>query len=381
MEITGAVLRSADSTRPYAVSRPLTIETLHLDDPGPGEVLVRIEVAGLCHSDLSVVDGARPRPLPMLLGHEAAGIVEAAGAGVDPVIVGRRVATTFLPRCGECPECQTDGRLPCRKGSATNAAGTLFSRERRLHVADGDVNHHLGVSGFASHAVVDARSVVVVDDDVPPAVAALCGCAVLTGGGAVLNAAHMTPGDDIIVVGLGGVGMAALLTAVAIADPTTRVIGIDQNTAKLSSATELGATDVYTPADATTLGVTAGIVVEAAGHPRAFETALGAVAAGGVLVTVGLPAPNARAEVFPLNITAKALTIVGSYQGSAVPSRDIPRFIDLWRQGRLPIEALASSHVPLAEINIALDTLADGEAIRQIITIPATDRGVGEDTL
>jgi alcohol dehydrogenase len=362
--ITGAVLESIGSERPYARSRPITVSALELDPPGAGEVLVRIEAAGICHSDLSVVDGNRVRPVPMLLGHEAAGIVEETGAEVDDLAVGDRVVMTFLPRCGECANCRTDGRLPCSVGSAANNAGTLVGGDVRLHRDGTDVAHHLGVSGFASHAVVSRTSVVRVDQDVPPSVAALLGCAVLTGGGAVLNAARPAEGEPVVVVGLGGVGMAAVLVARALGHP---VIGVDALDDKLRMARELGATETYSPAEATERRITFPTVIEAAGNARAFETALALTAPGGTTVTVGLPAPDARSSVSPLTLTAEARTIVGSYLGSSVPSRDIPRYVELWRSGVLPVERLVSATVPLENINEAMDALAEGRALRQII--------------
>lgn len=384
MKIRGAVLEEIGRPRPFADSRPITIDDLELDDPGPTELLVRIEAAGLCHSDLSVVDGNRVRPTPMLLGHEAAGIVEQAGVDASRAgfSVGDRVVLAFLPRCGECANCATNGRLPCIPGTAANNAGVLLDDTIdggiRLHrrapgapdSPDGpgaaeDVRHHLGVSGFATHAVVDHRSAVVVGADVPPEVAAVLGCAVLTGGGAVMNAGALAPGEDAIVVGLGGVGMAALITAVSLGHG--RVIGVDAVPAKLERARELGADEVYTPDEAMDAGIRTPLVVEAAGHPRAFETAFALTAPGGRTVTVGLPAPAARSEISPLTITAEARTIIGSYLGSAVPARDIPRYAQLWREGRLPVEELISDTIALDDINTAMDTLADGKAIRQII--------------
>src|SRR5918998_1497706 len=160
MRIRGAVLEQIGLARPYRESQPLSVGDLELAPPGDGELLVRIEAAGLCHSDLSVVDGSRVRPVPMLLGHEAAGVVEEVGAGVPDVPVGQRLVMTFLPRCGQCAACATNGLTPCEPGSAANAAGTLMSGERRLSRDGQPVNHHLGVSGFATYAVVDRRSVV-----------------------------------------------------------------------------------------------------------------------------------------------------------------------------------------------------------------------------
>lgn len=365
MRIRGAVLRAIGAERPFAQSQPLELIDLELDEPGPGELLVRIEAAGLCHSDLSVVDGARPRPVPMLLGHEAAGIVEALGEGVDDIVVGTRIVTTFLPRCGECAACATDGRLPCERGSASNAAGELLGGGRRLHERDHDVHHHLGVSAFATHAVLDRRSVVPVGDDVPPQIAAVLGCAMLTGGGAVINAGKPVDGDDIVIVGLGGVGMAALLAAASLG--LGRVIGVDAVPAKLEMAKELGAHLALSPDEALEQGLRAAVVIEAAGHPKAFETAFALTAPGGTTVTVGLPHPDARSSLSPLTFTAEARTVIGSYLGSAVPARDIPRYEQLWREGKLPVEALVTSEIELEGLNEALDTLADGKAIRQVV--------------
>jgi alcohol dehydrogenase len=365
MRIVGAVLEEIGRPRPFAVSTPISISELELGEPGDGELLVRIEAAGVCHSDLSVVDGNRVRPVPMLLGHEAAGRVERVGMGVDDIRVGQRVVMTFLPRCGHCAGCATDGRLPCEVGTAANNAGTLVGGDRRLERGGAPVNHHLGVSGFATHAVVNRHSVVPVDDDVPAEIAAVLGCAVLTGGGAVINAARPAPGDTVMVVGLGGVGMAAVLTAVALGHP---VIGVDGVPEKLERALELGALAAYSPAEVAEHGTTAPVVIEAAGNARAFETAVSATAPGGTTVTVGLPAPTAMASISPLGLVASARTIIGSYLGSAVPERDIPKYVALWREGRLPVEKLISSRIRLAQINEAMDELADGRAIRQVIS-------------
>lgn len=363
MQIRGAVLEHIGAPRRYAESRPITIADLDLAPPGDGELLVRIEAAGLCHSDLSVVDGNRVRPVPMLLGHEAAGIVEGVGADVADVAVGQRVVMTFLPRCGHCSGCATDGLAPCEPGSAANGAGTLLSGDVRLTRAGEPVLHHLGVSAFATHAVVDRRSVVPVDADVPPVVASLLGCAVLTGGGAVLNAGRPRPGQTVAVVGAGGVGMAAILTALAHDD--VRVVAIDRLPEKLSLATQLGAHAAMTPDDAGDLR--ADVVIEAVGHAAALETALAVTAPGGRTVTVGLPHPDARITLSPLALVAQGRSLIGSYLGSAVPARDIPRFVEMWRAGRLPVESLVSARIALDDVNDGMDQLADGHAVRQII--------------
>jgi Zn-dependent alcohol dehydrogenase len=230
---------------PYAQSRPLEIAELELDPPGRGELLVRVRAAGLCHSDLSVIDGSRPRVMPMVLGHEAAGEVVEAGSGVEGFAEGDHVVLAFVPTCGDCGPCRAGRAALCEPGAAANTAGTLLSGARRWHPASGggeELHHHLGVSAFAEHIVVAAESAVRVDDDLPFDVAALFGCAVLTGVGAAMNSAHVQVGDSVAVFGLGGVGLAALLGAhVAGAG---RLIGVDVVPEKLELARALGATDV-----------------------------------------------------------------------------------------------------------------------------------------
>ncbi|NUS42168.1 MAG: alcohol dehydrogenase catalytic domain-containing protein [Mycobacteriaceae bacterium] len=365
MRITGAVLEESGRPRPYARSRPITVGELELGDPGPTEVLVAIEAAGVCHSDLSVVDGNRPRPLPMLLGHEAAGRVLARGDRVADLEVGQRVVMSFLPRCESCAACARDGLLPCTNGSRANAAGELLGHPGRLSRAGAQVRHHLGVSAFATHAVVDRASVVPVGADVPPEVAALLGCAVLTGGGAVLNVARPEPDDTVMVIGLGGVGMAALLVAKALG--VRRIMAVDRLPDKLAAARALGAAETCTPTEVVERGLRARFAIECAGHPAALETAYAATEAGGVTITVGLPAPTSTVTLPALSITAEARTVVGSYLGSAVPARDIPRYERMWREGLLPVERLISSRIGLADINTAMDLLADGAAVRQVV--------------
>ncbi|WP_193045849.1 alcohol dehydrogenase catalytic domain-containing protein [Mycolicibacterium baixiangningiae] len=365
MTIRGAVLEEIGRPRPFSESTPLSVSELQLDPPGPDELLVRIEAAGLCHSDLSVVDGNRVRPVPMLLGHEAAGVIEEVGPGVSDLAIGQRVVMTFLPRCGHCTACATDGLTPCEPGSAANGAGTLMHGDIRLHRDGRPVHHHLGVSGFATHAVVDRHSVVPVDADVPPVVASLLGCAVLTGGGAVLNVGKPRPGQTVVVVGLGGVGMAAMITAMSY--DGVEVVGIDQLEDKLDRARSMGINAAYSPDEAAERNVKAEVVVEAVGHPAALETAIAHTAPGGRTITVGLPRPDARISVSPLGFVAEGRSLIGSYLGSAVPARDIPRFVDLWRSGRLPVETLVSSTISLDEINTGMDRLAEGKAVRQVI--------------
>ena len=251
VEITAAVLAGMNATSPYATSRPLTFERLELDPPGPGEVLVRIKAAGLCHSDLSVINGNRPRPMPMALGHEAAGIVEEVGpveGAKSDLVPGDHVVFVFVPSCGHCEPCTVGRPALCEPGAAANGAGTLLSGARRLHRGDGTaVNHHLGVSAFADYATVSRHSLVKVDPDLPLNEAALFGCAVLTGVGAVFNTAQVPAGSSVAVIGLGGVGLSSLLGAVATG--ARRIVAIARSEHKLAFARELGATDTFNARD------------------------------------------------------------------------------------------------------------------------------------
>src|SRR5437660_4028144 len=225
MKIRAAVLNKMGAEVPYEKSRPLTIEEFDLDDPGQGEVMVKIGAAGLCHSDLSVIDGNRPRPTPMVLGHEAAGIVEKVGPGVDDLVVGDHVVMVFVPSCGHCLPCAEGRPALCEPGAAANGAGTLLSGKRRLHRNGAEVHHHLGVSAFAEYATVSRHSLVKIEKGLPLDEAALFGCAVLTGVGAVINTAKVSAGASVAVVGLGGVGLSSLLGAVA--GGARRVVAID----------------------------------------------------------------------------------------------------------------------------------------------------------
>jgi alcohol dehydrogenase len=229
------------------IGQPPTITTLELDAPGQGEVLVRVRAAGLCHSDLSVIDGSRPRPVPMVLGHEIAGEVTALGPDVTGLSVGEHVVASFVPACGSCGYCRGGRPALCEPGAAANTAGVLLGGERRLHRGDGPVHHHLGVSGFAEHAVVSERSLVSIDAELPWEIAALFGCAVLTGVGAVVNAASVRPGQSVAVFGLGGVGLSALLGSVAAG--AWPIVAVDRVPEKLQLARELGASHAVMAGD------------------------------------------------------------------------------------------------------------------------------------
>ncbi|CCH33329.1 zinc-binding dehydrogenase [Actinosynnema sp. NPDC047251] len=404
MIVRGAVLD--------AVGGPLRVRRLSLDPPGPGELLIRIGATGLCHSDLSVIDGSRVRPLPMVLGHEAAGeVVEVGGAAgrgggaagrggggtgrvAEPVgdlaeragfVVGDRVVLSFVPACGGCRRCVAGRPALCEPGGAANREGTLLGGGRRWRDADGTrLNHHLGVSGFAEYAVVSEKSATRIPGDLPFDVAALFGCAVLTGVGAAFYSAGVVPGDRVAVFGLGGVGLAAVLGARAAG--AASIIAVDVVQAKLDLAARLGAEVVLGGVDAGRSGVGVGgagvvravreltgggadKVIDTTGVVAVLEQAYAATAPGGVTVAVGLPHPDKTVSLPALSLVAEERTLKGSYLGSCVPRRDVPRFVELYRAGLLPVRELLTGSVELDAVNDGFARLASGEAVRQVIVM------------
>lgn len=373
MQIKSAVLRSMGAAYPYANSKPLTVETLELQPPGPGEVLVKVAAAGLCHSDLSVINGSRPRPMPMAIGHEAAGTVVEVGEGVDDLQPGDHAVMVFMPSCGHCLPCSEGRPALCEPGAVANGNGTLLSGGIRLHDCGGEVHHHLGCSAFADHAVVSRRSLVKVDRDLPFREAALFGCAVLTGVGAVVNTARVQAGQSVVVIGLGGVGLAAVLGAIA--SGAAQVVAVDLASNKLELASQIGATAVVNGRDLDAVeqvraltGGGADFAFEFAGAAKALENAYRMTRRGGTTVTAGLPPPDATLPVNIVNLVAEERSVKGSYIGTCVPVRDIPRYVALYKAGRLPVNRLMSGVIPLEQINEGFDRLHDGSVVRLVVS-------------
>src|ERR1700722_3476891 len=373
MKVKAALPRQVRQSVPYAESRPLVVETVDLAPPGSGELRVRVLAAGLCHSDLSVINGSRPRPVPIVLGHEATGEIVELGPEVQGFRVGDRVVFSFVPNCGRCPPCASGRASLCEPGAVANTAGTLLGGERRWHDAHGvTLQHHLGVSGFAEFTVLSAHSAVRVEQDLSPEIAALFGCAVMTGVGAVVNAARVSPGESVAIFGLGGVGLAALLGARAAgANP---LIAVDVAAHKFELARELGATHCVDARDAGAIDSVRELshggvqyAIESVGNEQVLAQAYAATRRGGTTITIGLPAPDRMLSVPAFNLVVEERTIKGSFMGSSVPSRDVPRFIALYRAGLLPVERLLTHRLRLEEISAGLGRLAQAEAIRQIV--------------
>jgi alcohol dehydrogenase len=372
--VRAAVLVRSGDPGPFASTEQIQVRELQLDQPGAGELKIKIHAAGLCHSDLSVFNGDRPRPVPIVLGHEAAGEVTEVGAGVSDFKVGDRVVLAFVPSCGECEACLAGRAALCVPGAAANTAGTLTSGERRWSGEEGELlHHHLGISAFAEQTIVSELSAVKIPDDLPYELAALFGCAVLTGVGAALNAAEIEPGQTVAIFGLGGVGLAAVMGAKLAG--AGRVIAIDPVEHKRALALELGADDALEGGPGTVEELKAMTdggpdrVIETAGSAQVLETAYLATRRGGITVTVGLPNPEAMLTIPAVSLVAEERTLKGSYLGSANPSEMLPQLFDYWRAGKLPVEKLISGHLTLDQVNEGFDRLASGEAVRQIIVL------------
>ncbi len=372
MKITAAVMFEQGLPRPYATTTPLRIETVDLEGPGVGEVLVRIAGAGLCHSDLSAIEGHRPRAVPTVVGHEAAGVVVEVGRDVTRVNAGDHVVMLFVASCGACDLCSQGRPNLCQASWSARAAGTLQSGARRLSLGGKPLHHYSGISCFAEYAVVSERSLMPIPKELPLLDAAIMGCAVITGAGAVFNAAGDVKGKAVAIVGLGGVGLSSLLAAVnAGASP---IVAIDLNADKLALASQLGATHTFLGSDpdcaakvreATHGGVE--VAFEMAGSIAAMTLAYSIGRRGSTTVCGGLPSASATFPMPSAALVADERVIKGSYMGSAVPSRDIPKLVGLVLAGQMPIDKLRTEVIGFSGLNAGFDQLADGLGVRQVL--------------
>ena len=372
MKIKAAVLRRSDLPRPYAQSKPLCIENVELDPPKQGEVLVQIKAVGLCHSDLVAINGERGKPMPIVIGHEAAGVVVELGEGIRDLDVGDHVVPSYVASCGHCEMCSVGRPALCEPATVSNAAAVLRDGTTRLHKDGTRIHHHSGIAGFAEYAVLPMEALVRIDKDIPFEHAALFGCGVVTGVGAIVNTYGVKPGESVAVVGLGGVGLSALLAAIAAG--AGKVVALDLSAEKLQLAKQLGAHVAINAADvdcgrqvieATCGGVH--VAVETAGSPRALQTAYDITRRGGTTVAAGMPGPNAEITLSHLSIAAQERTLKGSYMGSCVPKRDIPRYMALFKDKKLPVDKLLSRVIGFDDLNEAMDRLDDAATVREVL--------------
>lgn len=352
----------------------LSLEQVTLTEPGTGEVMVEVATAAICHSDLSVLTGHRPRPTPMVLGHEASGVVHGVGPGVERWSPGDRVVMTYVPSCGHCLPCVEGRPALCEPGNAANAAGTLVSGRRPFSDREGmPLNQHLGLSAFARHTVVSENSLIPLHDEMPLDLAALLGCSVLTGVGAAINTAAVGVGTRVAVFGLGGVGLAAVIGA-GLSGAAT-IIGIDIDPTKFELAAKLGATECVTGGEGVAKRVRQAseggvdVAIDTTGIAPLMLDAYASTRRGGTVVIAGLAAPDARVGISPADLVATERALKGSYMGSAVPERDVISLTRLYRSGDLPLQDLVGDRIALGEVPEGFVRLHRGQRGRQLVTI------------
>lgn len=354
---------------------PLTLaDDVVIEAPRPGEVLVRVAYCGVCHSDLHIIDGSVPAITPVILGHEASGIVEATGDGVTTLTKGDRVVLTACPPCGRCYFCVRGQAVLCGNAAAV-ATSTFPDGSTRLSRGGATVYRGVGVGAFSEYAITLESGAVRIPDEVPLEVAAVLGCAVQTGVGAVLNTARVEEGATVLIIGLGGIGLAMVQGARIAGAP--RIIVSDPVATRREAALRFGATDAIDPTRedvaSRTLeltGVGADYAFEAVGRARLIETALGAVRPGGTAVCVGAPPLDEAIQITPAVVfVASEKTLKGCLLGSANSHREIPRLLSLWHAGRLDLEGLVTATRPLAEINAAFDDLRAARGIRTMLRL------------
>lgn len=357
----------------YEPKQPLRVEDVELDGPRDGEVLVRIGAAGVCHSDYHFMNGDRTVGLPCVLGHEGAGVVEEVGRGVTAVAPGDHVVLLFRANCGHCEFCSQGRPALCWMADELRSTGRLLDGTSRLHRDGKEIKHFSGVACFAERTVVPEQGVVRIDPEIPLEVAALVGCAVMTGVGAVMNTARVTPGASVLVVGAGGVGLNCVMGAALVgAHP---IIVADVLDSKLETAMEFGATHVVNAANRDlvsgvrelTKGVGVDFAFEAIGNPTALRQAFDAVRRGGCTTAVGIAPQGSEVSVNAGELVTQEKVLRGSYYGSTRPQTDMPHLLELYQAGRLPIDRLISRRYPLTDVNEAYRALLAGEVARSVL--------------
>jgi aryl-alcohol dehydrogenase len=362
--VTAAVSRSEQPA--------FSIEELDLEDPRPGEVLVRFTACGLCHTDLEVAAGRLPTPLPVVAGHEGVGVVEAVGAGVDGITPGTRVIAS-VDSCGRCANCLGGQPAYCHNHTDLNFGAQRADGSTGLTDAAGNAvhDHFFGQSSFANLGLGHPWGLVAADDDLPDEILAPLGCGVMTGAGAVWNSLQVKPGSTVAVVGAGTVGLSAVMAAVAAG--AARVIAIDKHESRLTLARELGATDIVnaseTPSDEAVLELTDGVgvaySVESTADAEAMATAVRILAVRGSASILGVAGLDAKVHVNAFELL-KGRTITGSVMGQEAPASLIPRILRLHHQGRFPLERLIRKY-PLAKINDAVADMRAGSTVKAVL--------------
>jgi NDMA-dependent alcohol dehydrogenase len=355
------------------IEEAFSVEDVDLAPPGPGEVEVWLAASGVCHSDWNVVTGATANPLPAVLGHEGAGVVESVGDGVDSVSEGDHVILSWLPACGRCYYCSRGRQVLCDVAMKDMFRGTLPGGALRLSQNGGPLYHYSYLSAFAERCIVPEGCCVRIRDDAPLEVAALVGCAVMTGYGAAVTRAGVKAGSSIAIFGAGGVGLSAIMGA-RLAGAAV-IAAVDPFPFRRETALELGATQALDPGSdnvpAALRGLTDGrgadAAIDSAGAPGVLAQAYAAVRRGGTVVAVGLPPEGLSAELPAADLAREEKVVTGSFYGSCSPQLDMPEVLDLYMDGLLPLDRLVSRAYPLEEINDAFAAMNAGEVARAVI--------------
>ncbi|WP_233556381.1 zinc-binding dehydrogenase [Noviherbaspirillum sedimenti] len=370
--MTAAVMYEQGLPAPYVESQPFRIEEVELDGPGEGEVLVEVRAAGLCHSDLSQVAGQRKRKLPVVGGHEGAGIVREVGRGVTRLKPGDHVVMTAVSGCGHCHPCVESRPVLCDTFTAARSQGLLSNGLRKLSRKGNPIHHYSGISSFAQYAVTVPGTLIKMDPSIPLDVAAMFGCAVVTGAGSVFNAAKVRPGQNVAVFGLGGVGLNSVMAARI--SGAAEIIGIDINESKFELARELGCTRTISALDPNLVEIVKDLTkggvdfsFEISGSKAAMTSANAITRKGGEVVCVGLGATGDLYQYAHAALVAEEKVFRGTFMGSCVPERDLPRYLKYFQEGKMPVDRLKSGTMGFDQLNHNLDQLDRGEVVRQIL--------------
>ncbi|MFD0418610.1 S-(hydroxymethyl)mycothiol dehydrogenase [Streptomyces sp. NPDC127108] len=348
-----------------AKGEPVRIETVVVPDPGPGEAVVKVQACGVCHTDLHYREGGINDEFPFLLGHEAAGVVESVGEGVTEVAPGDYVILNWRAVCGQC--------RACKRGRPQYCFDT-HNAKQKMTLTDGtELSPALGIGAFAEKTLVAAGQCTKVDPAASPAAAGLLGCGVMAGLGAAINTGGVGRGDSVAVIGCGGVGNAAVVGARLAG--AAKIIAVDIDDRKLETARGLGATDTVNsrtsdPIEAVrelTGGFGADVVIEAVGRPETYEQAFYARDLAGTVVLVGVPTPEMRIDLPLLDVFGRGGALKSSWYGDCLPSRDFPMLIDLYRQGRLDLDAFVTETIALDEVEKAFERMHHGDVLRSVV--------------